>query len=110
MEEKEINSIKESYPSICYSCDRARRVVSEDFEKKGYVGCCLFVQKQREDSGINPEVCCMNIEAEQMYSGWVYLKQVPFTRNAPTGAGIWTNNQLMTVKTRKCAYYVENSD
>lgn len=52
----------------------------------------------------------MNIEAEQMYSGWVYLKQVPFTRNPPIGTGIWTNNQLMTVKTRKCAYYVENSD
>lgn len=33
--------IIKKYPSLCYTCKRARRPVSEEFVQQGYVGCTL---------------------------------------------------------------------
>lgn len=92
--------IIKAYPSICYNCGRSRRPVSDTHLNEGLVGCTLLVEEQ---ICFNPD----NIACEEMYSGWVYLKRKPFSE--PTHlSGVWTNCQLMTLKTTKCKYYVDD--
>ena len=99
--------IIKKYPSLCYTCKRARRPVSEEFVQQGYVGCTLRVEEQYHNLTIHD--ITNDVEAEEMYTGWVYLKQSIFKDNNGFMSKTWTNDQLMTVKTQKCKYYEKDS-
>lgn len=100
MDKKEII---EKFPSLCYKCKRARKPVSEDFVQKGYVGCTLFAE-EHVPSKSQFEIVS-DIESEEQYTGWVYLKQGIFQEKVGFMGGTWFNDQLMTVKTSKCSFY-----
>ena len=36
-------NVEEKYPSICYSCENARKPAADSNQEKGYVGCALRV-------------------------------------------------------------------
>ena len=84
MKSKEI--IQKEYPSLCYSCKKARRAASSDLEQEGYVGCTLDIDTYQIQ------------KAEKMVSGWVDLRSAPFNKES----GITTNLRLLTLKTRDC--------
>lgn len=94
---KSQEEIIKDHPSICYSCARSRKPVSNDFLQEGLVGCTLLAEDIDVDTA--------NIECEEAYTGWVYLKVKPFTWEFPILSKVWTNCQLMTLKTTKCKYY-----
>ena len=104
MDSKEI--IKE-FPSICYSCKRARKPVSENFVKQGYVGCTIFAEESRANKSQIELVA--EIKSEYQCTGWVYLKQGIFQEKPGFMGGTWYNDQLMTVKTEKCPFYEKDN-
>lgn len=93
------DEIKREYPSLCYSCERARRVASESNEQLGFVGCAIRVK------------CCTEqvseddiIEINTLAEGWVDLRAVPFGKSS----GIITNLQIVTKGVSSCGAYIAN--
>ena len=92
------DEIKREYPSLCYSCERARRVASESNEQLGFVGCAIRVKYCTEPVS-EDDIIGVNTLAE----GWVDLRTVPFGRPS----GIITNLQIVTKGVSICDAYRE---
>lgn len=99
--------IIKKYPSLCYTCKRARRPVSEEFVQQGYVGCTLLVEERYHQVPIQDLVS--NIKSSEQFTGWVYLKRGIFQNYTGFMTGVWTNDQLMTKGTSSCKYYEKES-
>lgn len=90
------DEIRANFPSICYSCDRARRVASETNEQLGFVGCSLRVTPMMErvsEADIN--------EAKIIAEGWVDLRSRPFGSHS----GVISNYQIVTLEVEMCGAY-----
>lgn len=93
-------------PSLCYTCKRARKPVSEEFLDSGVVGCTLLVEEHYQ---IPIQDLVSNIKSSEQFTGWVYLKRGIFQDNTGFMSGVWTNDQLMTKETTSCKYYEKES-
>jgi len=92
LSEKEIEAVKEKYPSICFECDNGRRVASRENEKNGHVGCRMRCYDNIE----YPEYDIK--EGKEVAEGWVDLRSRPFDKQS----GIISNFQLITLEIKSC--------
>jgi hypothetical protein len=106
VKDKEINKIKEKHPSICYSCDKARKPASDNNTKKGYVGCCLRVIGKRSHGGELTYDWGEIKEAKEIGEGWVDLKS---EIKLGKGSGVITNFMLLTLEVKTCNQYSPKS-
>lgn len=101
MNPQEQDQIKKEHPSICYTCDYARKPASDENTKKGYVGCCLRVlpkySREIDDSFDWDEIN----EAKEVGEGWVDLRSRIFGEQS----GIISNCQLLTLEVTSCNKY-----
>lgn len=89
MEQKEII---DKYPSLCYTCEHARKPAAETNRDKGFVGCAQFTRKEHY---------AFVQEAEELAEGWVDLRASIFGEKS----GIITNFQLLTLEVKICSSY-----
>ena len=101
---KSKEEIQEKYPSICYSCNRARKVPDTN-EQKGHVGCVIRLLKGSNKDHLEIE------EGEEVAEGWIYSKRRPFSESSGTlGDGVMTNMQLITKRISSCKQFVKTTD
>lgn len=83
------------FPSLCWTCDHARKPASNENRDKGYVGCAQACRK---------ESYSFISTVEEIATTWVDLRSRPFSDK---GSGIITNNQIVTLGVEECQYYYE---
>lgn len=116
--EDQIAEIQSKYPSICYTCERARRPASLELRSEGYVGCTLLLESERfkEPHLLSPNFRVLEedipdiMEAEILCTGWVNLSVALFGQDGRKDfhSGVATNCMLMTRKCSKCKYHELN--
>lgn len=91
-----IDNIQEDWPSICYSCNNARKTWAEELHLEGYVGCCgrAIPYPYTFDYDVIKD-------GETIAEGWVDLGCSPFNKCS----GIFTNFQLITRMIKICKKY-----
>lgn len=90
-QESKIQEIKNNFPSICHSCDNARRPASDANTEKGYVGCTAKVY----------DWSWYVAQSKEVAEGWVDLRANIFSESS----GLITNYQMLTLMTKKCDKY-----
>jgi hypothetical protein len=98
--------IIKQYPSLCYTCSRARKVASERLEMEGHVGCIINCESDLKYDGQIDNPLKYILDSDLVAEGWVDLRAVPFG----DGSGMLTNYQIITKKVRKCAKYQYNNN
>jgi len=94
---------EKQYPSICYSCEKARKVADTN-EQKGYVGCIIRFL----NGGTNRDYLEIE-EGKEVAEGWIYSKRSPFSKSSGTlGEGVMSNLQLITKEIKSCRQYIKN--
>lgn len=104
---KNKKDIEKQYPSICYSCENARKVADTN-EQKGYVGCIIrFLSGHQLKGGTNRDYLEIE-EGKEVAEGWIYSKRSPFSKSSGTfGEGVMSNLQLITKEIKSCRQYIK---
>lgn len=94
MEEKEVI---DKYPSLCYTCEHARKPATETNRDIGWVGCAEYARKEH---------CNFVGNAKEIGEGWVDLRASIFGKKS----GIITNFQLLTLEVKTCSAYQKTTE
>lgn len=103
-EELDLSDIKTTYPSICYTCENARKPASDVITKKGYVGCTLRVLDKVPSNGRTTFDWEEINKAKEIAEGWVDLRS---RVKLGKGSGITTNKMLLTLEVESCNQHTE---
>lgn len=82
MEEKEVI---DKYPSLCYTCEHARKPAAESNRDIGWVGCAEYARKEH---------CNFVGDAKEIGEGWVDLRASIF------GKKKWNNYKFSIINFR----------
>lgn len=99
---EELDEIKFKHPSICHTCDKARKPASDENTRKGFVGCSLRVIGKRFRNDDDTYDWTEIEEATEVAEGWVDLKSRLVLGN---GSGIISNYMLLTLEVTSCRQY-----
>ena len=98
MEKEEI--IK-CHPSLCYTCEHARKPAADENRDKGYVGCSIPARNTRLQSNDDEMYFNFISGAKELATGWVDLRSRIFGNKS----GVTSNCQLLTLEVTKCSEY-----
>jgi len=100
----ESQEVMEQFPSICYTCSKARKPASIENREKGWVGCSLRVIGV---CGPHSSIC-FDVdeigEAKELAEGWVDLRSRVFSDKS---SGVISNYQILTLGVNSCRQYDE---
>lgn len=88
-----MNEVINKYPSLCYTCEHARKPASDENQNIGWVGCAQYTRLENK--------CYFLQEAKDTGEGWVDLRAGIFKPKS----GMITNFCLLTKETTKCSAY-----
>jgi hypothetical protein len=97
-----IKFIEQQYPSLCYSCVKARHPASDDNIKAGYVGCCMrLLTDDGTSTGRDLHLDWGEItSAKVIAEGWIRNSHIKYTQS-----GHLINTQIITQCVSKCKQY-----
>lgn len=93
------NQVIAKFPSLCYSCTRARRTAAETLQEEGYTGCCLLAMSSQTSDDFQDLGFIKS--ASVVATGWVDLRSPVFGDKS----GVITNHQIITQEVRLCTKY-----
>lgn len=97
-----IKEISIKYPSLCYTCTKARHPAAQENIEKGYVGCCMRLLTDDGTSTGNS----LNLDYHEITKakivgiGWIRNSHIK-----GIGSGHLINGQIITREVSKCNCY-----
>lgn len=88
-----MEKVIKKYPSLCYTCEYARRPASEENEEVGWVGCAQYTRNNQNFNFLK--------EYKKIGEGWVDLRSPIFGKSS----GVITNFCLLTCQVKLCNDY-----